>query len=266
MCRAGLGTQCFGWEQSQGPRLVVPLALADMDDRLYFRQLLSGRDFATTDQLAQQMVNFCYLIGDRETGEAVVIDPAYDTDSILDIVEADGMRLVGVLATHYHADHVGGSMMGMQINGVAQLLDRVDVPIHVQTPEAEFVQKVTGLDASALVSHSSGDVVPVGTLDIELIHTPGHTPGSQCFLVENRLVAGDTLFLDGCGRTDLPGGDPEELYRSLNDRLGKVPDDAVLFPGHLYSAEPSKPMGETRASNVVFKPDSLEQWLMMFGH
>jgi glyoxylase-like metal-dependent hydrolase (beta-lactamase superfamily II) len=125
---------------------------------------------------------------------------------------------------------------------------------------------VTGLGVDSLVSHSSGDVVSVGSVDIELIHTPGHTPGSQCFLVENRLVAGDTLFLDGCGRTDLPGGDPEELYRSLHDRLAKVPDDAILFPGHLYSPEPSKPMGETRQMNVVFKPKSLEQWLMMFGH
>lgn len=237
-----------------------------MNDRLYFRQLLSGRDFAADDPMAQQMVNFAYLIGDRESGEAVIIDPAYDTDTLVDLLEADGMTLTGALATHYHADHVGGSMMGLNINGVAQLLDRVDVPVHVQAPEAEFVSKVTGLSADSLVSHASGDVVQVGGIEIELIHTPGHTPGSQCFLVENRLVAGDTLFLDGCGRTDLPGGDPEELYRSLHDRLGKVPDDAVLFPGHLYSPEPSQSMGETRNRNVVFRPNSLEQWLMMFGH
>lgn len=237
-----------------------------MDDRFYFRQLLSGRDFATDNQMAQQMVNFCYLIGDRTTGEAVVIDPAYDTDTLLDILEEDGMKLTGALATHYHADHVGGSMMGYQINGVAEMLERIDVPIHVQAPEAEFVQKVTGLEAGALVSHASGDIVSVGSIDIELIHTPGHTPGSQCFLVENRLVAGDTLFLDGCGRTDLPGGDPEELYRSLHDRLSKVPDTAVLFPGHLYSPEPCQSMGDTRERNVVYKPQSLEQWMMMFGH
>ncbi len=237
-----------------------------MDDRLYFRQLLSGRDFAKSDQMAHQMVNFCYLVGDRQTGEAVVIDPAYDTDTLVDLAEADGMTITGALATHYHADHVGGSMMGLRINGVAELLGRIDVPIHVQAPEAEFVQKVTGLGPDSLVSHQSGDIVSVGAIDIELIHTPGHTPGSQCFLVENRLVAGDTLFLDGCGRTDLPGGNPEELYHSIHDRLAKVPDDAILFPGHLYSPEPSKPMGETRNQNVVFKPKSLEQWLMMFGH
>lgn len=237
-----------------------------MDDRLYFRQLLSGRDFAVGDPIAGQMVNFCYLIGDRTTGEAVVVDPAYDADSIVDLVEADGMKLTGVLATHYHADHVGGNMMGYQLGGVAELLARVDVPVHVQAPEAEFVTKVTGVGGDHLVSHASGDRVAVGDVDIELIHTPGHTPGSQCFLVHGHLVSGDTLFLDGCGRTDLPGGSPEELYRSITDRLAKVPDDAVLFPGHLYSPEPSKSMGETRAQNIVYRPNSLEQWLMMFGH
>jgi glyoxylase-like metal-dependent hydrolase (beta-lactamase superfamily II) len=237
-----------------------------MDDRLYFRQLLSGRDFGTDDMLARQMVNFAYLIGDRETGEAVLVDPAYDVTSLLAVLEADGMTPVGVLGTHYHADHVGGSMMGYDIAGVADLLEHHDVPIHLQAPEVEFVTKTTGLSADALVGHRSGDVVQVGEIAIELIHTPGHTPGSQCFLVEGRLVSGDTLFLDGCGRTDLPGGDPEQLYHSLTTRLAKVPDEAVLYPGHLYSPEPSKPMGETRAQNVVFKPKTVDQWMMMFGH
>lgn len=237
-----------------------------MDDRLYFRQLLSGRDFATTDPIARQMVNFSYLIGDNATGEAVVVDPAYDTSSLLSILDADGMRLTGVLATHYHADHVGGNMMGHSIHGVADLLEQASVPVHVQAPEAEFVTKVTGVGADHLVSHGSGDLVRVGDVDIELIHTPGHTPGSQCFLVHDHLVAGDTLFLDGCGRTDLPGGSPEELYRSITERLANVPDEAVLYPGHLYSAEPHKEMGATRRENIVYRPRSLEQWLMMFGH
>lgn len=237
-----------------------------MDDRFYFKQLLSGRDFGANDPIARQMVNFCYVIGDSETGEAVVVDPAYDTGSILSLLEADGMRLTGVLATHYHADHVGGNMMGHQIHGVSDLLEHINVPVHVQAPESEFVTKVTGIGEDQLVSHASGDVVSVGGIDIELIHTPGHTPGSQCFLVQDHLVSGDTLFLDGCGRTDLPGGDPEELYRSLTDRLAKVPDEAVLYPGHLYSPEPSKQMGATRTENIVYRPDSLEQWLMMFGH
>jgi glyoxylase-like metal-dependent hydrolase (beta-lactamase superfamily II) len=236
-----------------------------MDDRLYFRQLLCGRDLAQTDLLARQMVNFVYLIGDRQTGEAVVVDPAYDIGGILDTLEADGMRLVGALATHFHADHVGGDLWGSPIAGIAELLARRSVPIHVQADEVRWVERTTGVTGDDLVGHASGDQVMVGEIPIELIHTPGHTPGSQCFLVDNRLVAGDTLFLEGCGRTDLPGGNPEQLYESLTQRLAHVPDEAVLFPGHLYSAQPSAPMGATRQMNVVFKPRNVDEWLAMFG-
>jgi glyoxylase-like metal-dependent hydrolase (beta-lactamase superfamily II) len=236
-----------------------------VNERLYFRQLLSGRDFAQTDPIAQQMVNFVYLIGDKETGEAMVIDPAYDIAGLLDVLAADDMRLVGALATHYHPDHVGGDMMGYSIQGVRDLLERQPVPIHVQADEAPWVQRVTEAETSDLVEHTSGDVVMVGDIPIELIHTPGHTPGSQCFLVDNRLVAGDTLFLEGCGRTDLPGGDPSALYESLTQKLAKVPDDATLFPGHLYSRDPSASMGETRRLNFVFRPENEQQWLAMFG-
>jgi glyoxylase-like metal-dependent hydrolase (beta-lactamase superfamily II) len=235
------------------------------DDRLYFRQLLSGRDFATPDPLARQMVNFVYLIGDRQTGEAVVIDPAYGIKDLLAVLDADGMTLVGALATHYHPDHIGGDMAGYSISGVSELLRLRPVPIHVQADEAEWVKRVTGLDDGDLVSHSSGDVVHAGQVPIELIHTPGHTPGSQCFLVDNRLIAGDTLFLEGCGRTDLPGGDPSALYDSITQKLAKVPDDATLFPGHLYSPEPSASLGDTRRLNFVFKPQTEQQWLAMFG-
>ena len=125
--------------------------------------------------------------------------------------------------------------------------------------------RATGVTADQLVAHDSGDVVTVGEVAVELLHTPGHTPGSQCFLVDGRLVSGDTLFLEGCGRTDLPGSDPEAMYESLTTRLARVPDDAVVFPGHLYSAEPSAPMGETRRTNFVFRPRSAAEWLAMFG-
>ncbi|MFM8861505.1 MAG: MBL fold metallo-hydrolase, partial [Acidimicrobiia bacterium] len=107
--------------------------------------------------------------------------------------------------------------------------------------------------------------VMVGDLAIELSQTPGHPPGSQCFLVDGHLVSGDTLFLEGCGRTDLPGGDPLALDESLTQRLARVPDDAILFPGHLYSPQPSASMGETRRLNFVFAPRTPEQWLAMFG-
>jgi glyoxylase-like metal-dependent hydrolase (beta-lactamase superfamily II) len=234
------------------------------EDRLYFRQLLSGRDFARDDSMAAQMVNFAYLIGDRETREAVIVDPAYAVGDLLDVLAADDMRLTGVLATHYHPDHVGGDLLGFEITGVRELLERQEVPVHVQRDEARYVSAVTGV-SDALVPHQSGDVVEVGAVRIELLHTPGHTPGSQCFLVDGRLIAGDTLFLEGCGRTDLPGGDPEAMYESLTQRLARLPDDVVLYPGHLYSADPSATLGETRRRNYAFRPRSLEEWLSLFG-
>jgi glyoxylase-like metal-dependent hydrolase (beta-lactamase superfamily II) len=225
--------------------------MAEPNDRLYFRQLLSGRDFATTDQLAAQMVNFVYAIGDRQTGECVLVDPAYDPAALVDTVEADGMTVTGVLATHYHPDHVGGSMMGHGIAGVAELLERVSCPIHVQRDEVPWVTRTTGLDDADLIAHHSADVINVGEIEIQLVHTPGHTPGSQCFLVDGKLVSGDTLFLDGCGRTDLPGSDHALMIESLR-RLAKFDDDIVLYPGHRYSMASSASMGSVKQSNYVF--------------
>ena len=214
-------------------------------DRLYFRQLLSGRDFAAGDVIAQQMRNFAYLIGDRETGQAVMVDPAYAAGDLLDTLEADGMALSGVLVTHHHPDHVGGSMMGFTLKGLAELLERVSVPVHVNAHEAPWVARVTGIPMSDLTSHDHGDKVGVGAIDIELLHTPGHTPGSQCFLLDGRLVAGDTLFLDGCGRTDFPGGDHDTLINSIVDRLWPMGDATIFIPGH----GPESSFGRERRSN-----------------
>jgi len=235
-------------------------------ERVYFRQLLSGRDFAVGDPIATQMVNFAYAIGDRDSHQCVLVDPAYAVDNLVDIVEADGMDVVGVLATHYHPDHVGGSMMGHEIDGVARLLERVQCPIHVQTDEVAWVQRTTGVGEADLVAHEPGDVVTVGEVDITLVHTPGHTPGSQCFLVDGRLVAGDTLFLEGCGRTDLPGADASAMFDSLRT-LAQLPATTVLFPGHRYSLASSATMEAVTSQNYVFEPETKAQWLTMFaGH
>ncbi|MGI8752426.1 MAG: MBL fold metallo-hydrolase [Acidimicrobiales bacterium] len=233
-------------------------------DRLYFRQLLSGRDFARDDPVARQMVNFAYLIGDRVTHEAVIVDPAYGVGELVDAAEGDGMTVVGALATHFHPDHVGGSLMGHTIEGVPELLARVAVPVHANRHEAALICKVTGASADEVVGHDSGDKVRVGAVDVELLHTPGHTPGSQCFLVDGMLVSGDTLFLEGCGRTDLPGSDPAAMYESLR-HLASLPDDVVVYPGHRYSAPASEPMSEVRAINVALRPTTQEQWLAMFA-
>lgn len=237
-----------------------------MTDGPYFRQLLAGRDFARGVFAAADMRNFVYLVGDRASKECVVIDPAWGVRDLVDLAEADGMQLVGALATHHHPDHVGGDLMGQaQVEGVRELLEVCDVPVYCNSAETEWIRRTAGLEPKDLVAVECGDVVRVGALEIKTLHTPGHTPGSQCFLVGNRLIAGDTLFLDGCGRTDFPGGDSNEMYRSLHERLAQLADDTVLYPGHLYSADPSATLGETRRSNYVFQVRSLADWQRFHG-
>jgi glyoxylase-like metal-dependent hydrolase (beta-lactamase superfamily II) len=233
-------------------------------NQIYFKQLLSGRDFATSNQLAQQMVNFVYLIGDKSTRECMIIDPAYAVEELLSIAEQDEMKVVGALATHYHPDHVGGAMMGANIDGIATLLEKTDVPIHVQELEAQWIMRTTGVSANHLHQHQPGDTVKVGDIEICLVHTPGHTPGSQCFLVDNRLIAGDTLFLEGCGRTDLPGSNPDQMFESLQT-LAALPDQTVVYPGHRYSDPSSRSLAEVRQTNYVFKPKTKADWLQWFS-
>ena len=225
-----------------------------MEAQLYFRQIPVG-----------PMANYVYAVGDAATHEVLLVDPAWDVPGLLRQLDEDQMRLAGVLVTHYHPDHVGGSIFGMSIEGLPKLMELRPVPIHVNRAEAEGVRLVTGLSESDLVRHEGGDKLQVGDLSLELVHTPGHTPGSQCFLIENRLVSGDTLFIGGCGRVDLPGADPEEMYYSLTQRLAKLPDSVVLYPGHNYSEALSSTLGQERRSNPYLKVPTLQQWLAMMG-
>lgn len=233
--------------------------MSTADDDLYFVQTPVG-----------EMANLAYLIGSHSTREALLVDPAWSVDALLDRAEADGMRVVGALATHYHQDHVGGSIFGMSIEGLDRLMARRPVPIHVQAHETEGVRRVTGVAASDLVAHEGGDVLELGRVRVRLLHTPGHTPGSQCFLVESgagpgRLVSGDTLFLNACGRVDLPGGDPEAMFRSLDGVLKRLPDETILYPGHLYAPEPSATMGEQKRTNPYLRASTVEQFLTFVG-
>ncbi len=233
--------------------------------QVYFKQLLCGSDVAASDPSAAQMANFIYLIGDRETKECLVVDPAWDVDGLLDILERDGMKLTGALVTHYHPDHVGGHIFGMDITGLPQLMARHPVPVYVNKHEAEGVVQVTGLSDSDLKKVDSEDSVKVGAVEITCLHTPGHTPGSQCFRVEDSLIAGDTLFLQGCGRVDLPGGDSREMYHTLTRRLASIKDEIVLYPGHNYGGKANAPLGEVRETNSYLQIRRLEDWVQVMG-
>ncbi|MBI3456469.1 MAG: MBL fold metallo-hydrolase [Candidatus Rokubacteria bacterium] len=194
------------------------------------------------------MQNFVYLVGDREAGECLVVDPAWEIDTIVRTAEADGMTITGALITHTHPDHVGGHLFGMDIPGVEDLLERVPAKLYVHTAEREFLRGF----GSDLVRVEAGTELTVGRLTVTFIHTPGHTPGSQCFYVDDRLISGDTLFIGSCGRTDLPGGDPEQLHLSLTQRLAKLPDETILLPGHNYGG-PASTIGDEKRQNPFMR-------------
>ncbi len=210
------------------------------------------------------MANFTYLIGSRSTREVVIVDPAWDIDALLDHIADSEYTLTAALATHYHPDHIGGGLGNHSIAGVTELLETSPVKVYAHRDEAAGVRRVTGISESDLVKVDSGDRLRVGAIEIEFLHTPGHTPGSQCFRVKNTLVSGDTLFIEGCGRVDLPGSDAEQMYHSLQ-KLRALPDDTLLLPGHNYSAMPSTTLGEAKQTNAYLAVRDLPTWQQVMG-
>ena len=206
------------------------------------------------------MANFTYLVGSLSKRQCMVVDPAWDIKAIVDAAEADGMTITGALVTHYHPDHCGGHLWGHDIQGIAELIATKHVPIYVQADEANGVMTVTGVSKNDLKICRSGDQIDIGGVGIKVIHTPGHTPGSQCFLCEDRLISGDTLFISGCGRVDLPGGNPDQMYDSLTNKLAKLPPQTILLPGHNYDPVPTATMAEVKARNPYLQATSLAAW------
>lgn len=194
------------------------------------------------------MDNFLYFLGDRTTSEVAVVDPAWDVDTLRNEAEKNGWTIAAVFLTHGHPDHV---------NGLDKLLSTHDVPVYISAHEAPFytprcknLQKVN--------DHAK---LNVGNIEFECLHTPGHTPGSQCFFADGHLITGDTLFIDGCGRCDLPGGDPKTMYRSLYDVILKLPDSTLLYPGHDYGPVPSATLREQKQTNPYLQCRNLEEFL-----
>jgi hydroxyacylglutathione hydrolase len=195
------------------------------------------------------MQNFIYLLGCETTREAAVVDPAWDVPAILKAVKDHGLTIKAILLTHTHFDH---------INGVEELLKATDARVFVHKKEEALLRY-----SSNVKKIESGDEVRIGNVQVTFIHTPGHTPGSQCFYVQDRLIAGDTLFIRGCGRCDLPGGNPEEMYHSLTGKLKKMHDRTLLYPGHNYAEVPVSTMGEEKTTNPYMLCQSSEQFLRL---
>jgi len=196
---------------------------------LYVRQLKLG-----------PMENFVYLVGAEGARETAIVDPAWDVEAAREAAQADGRSLTHALVSHHHFDHVNGLPQLFALGGIRVFAHRADVP----RLAPELQREVTPLAA--------GDAVEVGPLRLVAMHTPGHTPGSTCWHAGDALFAGDTVFVNACGRCDLAGGDPEQMFQSLK-RVSELPDDVRLFPGHDYGDVPISSIARERERNPYFQ-------------
>jgi len=181
------------------------------------------------------MENFIYLISDKKTGRAAVVDPAWEVAEVIHLAQKKGVQITDILLTHSHHDH---------INGIQPILNQYDAQLHLLKAEAQFWGQHTDLPTL----HHGGDVIKLGDTEIEVLHTPGHTPGSACYKVNHDLISGDTLFVFGCGRCDLSGGDPNVMFDTLN-KLGQLPGDTIIHPGHNYAVKQTSTMQEQCQGN-----------------
>ncbi len=208
------------------------------------------------------MMNFVYLIGCQETREAGVVDPAWDAPAIMRMAQASNLNIKHILLTHGHPDHV---------NALEPLLEATDARVYIHKDEVEYMREAArsfGMSTEFMNRRSGnfqevsdGHSIYVGGLRIQCLHTPGHSPGSQCFLAENCLFSGDTLFVDACGRVDLPGGEPEKMWWSLNQKLRGLDDNIAVYPGHDYGGSPKSTIGEQKETNPYMNYDSVQRFL-----
>jgi hydroxyacylglutathione hydrolase len=179
---------------------------------MFFKQLEIG-----------SMQNFAYLIADEKTKEAAVVDPGFDSDKILDELNKNNFKLTHILCTHAHFDHVGA---------VDELVNKTNATIFVHKLEPTNFNNNQNIKTI-----KKDDIIKVGNINVNVLHTPGHTQGSVIFQIDNKLLTGDTLFVGGCGRTDLAGGNTKTLFESLQ-KLKSLPDNLEIYPGHDYGTKP----------------------------
>lgn len=194
------------------------------------------------------MENFVYLITDLTTRQAAVVDPAWDIEQMIHFADQNNIQITDILLTHSHHDHV---------NGVTEVLNRYDSQLHLLKQEADFWQ--AELDKPTL--HHGGDEIAIGKSVVHILHTPGHTPGSACYLLDGDVITGDTLFVFGCGRCDLQGGDPEQMFTTLKKISTDLPSDTVIHPGHNYAEKDVSTVDEQLAGNPFMHFDKCEEFV-----
>ncbi|MBF0484892.1 MAG: MBL fold metallo-hydrolase [Candidatus Omnitrophica bacterium] len=211
-----------------------------MKDHLYIQQIELG-----------ELQNFNYLLGDKGTREIAIIDPSEETDVLLDLAAKDNLQIVAILLTHGHFDHVGG---------VVDLVDRLEIPVYLSKREAPFYTP----DCRLLKKTENHEKIRIGGITVECLHTPGHTPGCQCFLAEGNLFTGDTLFISAIGRSDFPGGNTVELFQSL-ELIKKLPDSTLIWPGHNYGRLTTDTLKNLKQNNPYLGCSTEEEFLNLAG-
>jgi len=181
------------------------------------------------------MENFIYIIQDHSSKTAAVVDPAWEVNKITILAEHQGFKITDVLLTHSHYDHT---------DGLQAILKTVDAKVHLAQLEAEF----WGQKLANPILHQEGDTIQLGATTIKVLHTPGHTPGSVCYHLGKHLITGDTLFVNACGRCDLPGGNQQQMTNSLR-RLGSLPPETIIHPGHHYGPQATSTIAEQLKNN-----------------
>ena len=193
------------------------------------------------------MANFGYILGCEETRIAALIDPAFEPETLVARAKELELDVEWILNTHGHFDHINGNNVAVEMTG-AKIIGHNSSTFHVDNK----------------VDHE--DIFSIGNLDVRVLFTPGHSPDEVCFFVNNQvLFTGDVLFVGECGRTDLPGSNIPEMYKSLFEVLARIPDDVDMFPGHDYGSSPMSTMGFERANNYVLEPRSLEDFVVFMN-
>ncbi len=189
------------------------------------------------------MDNFVYLIQDLTTNRGAIVDPAWDVQKVIQLAKKKGINITDVLLTHSHNDH---------INGIAELNNSHDTQIHLLQQEAKF----WGHYEHTPTTHHGGDIIKLGKTEIEILHTPGHTPGSACYHLQDDLITGDTMFVFGCGRCDLAGGDPNVMFDTLRHMSASLPANTIIHPGHNYAEKPTSTLQEQIDGNPFMHFDN----------